>query len=311
VLGGRRGRGRPPGRRAGGAAGPAPPGAPGGPGAPGRAAAGGRAARVDVSGFVGELPTGADTADLSTDNASGSTSQAAAIVEALEVGAGLLLIDEDTAATNLMVRDRRMQEVISADREPLTPFVDVVRSLHHDHGVSTVLVAGGSGDYFDVADVVVAMDAFRPREVTATARAVAERLPGRRPETSTFPVVRERVPDPGSVDARRADRVRTRPRGTDALGFGRETIDLSALEQLVDPSQTAGIASALLRLTDRGHLDGETTLAAALDALDAAIADGGTDLLRGGYPGAVARPPPVEVAAALNPLPALALTRLA
>lgn len=267
-----------------------------------RAEDGRRVERVDVHAFVGALPTGADTTDFSTDDASGSTSQAAGIAEALEAGARLLLLDEDTSATNLMVRDQRMQELVAKDREPLTPFCDLVGSLHRDHGVSTVLVAGGSGDYFDVADTVVWMDGYRPREVTRRAREVAARLPGRQPEATGFPAVRPRIVDPTSVDPRRRGRVKTRPRGTDGLQFGEQAIDLGAVEQLVDPSQTAGIARALIHLVDGGLLDGSTTVADALDALDAHLDEGGVDWLRAGYPGDIALPRRFEVAAALNRL---------
>ena len=267
-----------------------------------RAEDGRRVARVDISAFVGDLPTGADTADFSTENASGSTSQAANIVEALEVGARVLLIDEDTSATNLMIRDHRMQELVAKDREPLTPFVDLATPLHRDRGTSTVLVVGGSGDYFDVADRVVCMDAFVPRLVTEEARTIARRHPGRIAEAQQFPPVRPRVPDPASIDPRRRGRVKTKARGLDALGFGHETIDLAAVEQLVDPSQTAGVAAALVRLVDDGVLDGERTLAVALDRLDADLAGGGIAALRGGYPGDLAMPRRFEIAAALNRL---------
>lgn len=275
-----------------------------------RAEDGRRVERVDISAFVGDLPTGQDTHDFSTDNASGSTSQAANIIEALEVGARVLLIDEDTSATNLMIRDERMQELVSRDREPLTPFVDLVRPLHRAHGVSTVLVVGGSGDYFDVADTVIMMDAFVPREVTDEAAGIAARRPGRDRTGDTFPAVRHRVPDPGSVDPRRRGRIRTRARGTDALQLGSDDIDLDAVEQLVEPSQTTGVAQALVRLVEDGVLDGERTVAVALDVLWQQLAERGVDHLRGGYPGDLAMPRPFEVAAALNRLRTLRVAAL-
>lgn len=276
-----------------------------------RAEDGRRVERVDISAFVGALPAGGtQTTDFSTDNASGSTSQAANIIEALEVGAGALLIDEDTSATNLMIRDRRMQQLVSRDREPLTPFVDVVRSLHRDHGISTVLVVGGAGDYFEVADTVIHMDAFRPREVTAEAHAIADREPGRRGERRAFPEVRHRVPDPGSIDPRRRGRIRTRARGTDALQLGSDDIELDAVDQLVEPSQTTGVAQALVRLVEDGILDGDRTITVALDALWDELAAGGVSYLRGGYPGDLALPRRFEVAAALNRLRTLRVDRI-
>ncbi|KWX02129.1 Isopentenyl-diphosphate delta-isomerase [Carbonactinospora thermoautotrophica] len=267
-----------------------------------RAEDGRQVTRTDVSPFVAGLPTGEDTADFSTPNASGSTSQAANIVEALEAGARVLLVDEDTAATNLMIRDARMQELVAKEREPLTPFVDLVQPLYAEHGVSTVLVMGGSGDYFDVADKVVIMDAFQPRDVTADARAIAERhRTGRVSEAKRFPAIRHRVPDPDSLDPVVRGKSKIKARGTDALQYGDAHIDLGAVEQLVDPSQVTGVGLALARLRDR-FLDGRRTLAEALDRLEAELASSGIDALRAGYAGDLAAPRRFEVAAALNRL---------
>ena len=163
---------------------------------------------VDISPFIDGLPQGQDTKVFSTPNASGSTSQAASIMEALEVGATTLLIDEDTAATNFMIRDRRMQALVPKAGEPITPFVDRVRTLWVERGVSSVIVLGGSGDYLDVADTVVAMREFRPHDVTEEANKVAEDLPtGRHPETpDEMGPIRPRAPVPHSVDPSRGRR---------------------------------------------------------------------------------------------------------
>ncbi len=135
---------------------------------------------VNLSPFINPLPQGQSPTHFSTANASGSTSQAANIIEALEVGTQLLLIDEDTAATNFMIRDRRMQALVSKAKEPITPFVDHVGQLFSQQGISTILVMGGSGDYFDVADTVIAMENFQPQEVTGKARAIAKQYPTER-----------------------------------------------------------------------------------------------------------------------------------
>jgi predicted ABC-class ATPase len=276
-----------------------------------RAEDGRRVERVDISGFVGDLPTGDHTTDFSSDNASGSTSQAANIAEALEVGAGVLLIDEDTAATNLMIRDLRMQQLVAKEAEPLTPFVDLIRPLHREHEVSTVLVVGGAGDYFTVADQVVLMEAFRPFEVTEQARKVAADQPGRNQEADHFPAVRHRTVDPWSVDASHKGKRKLRSRGLEALQFGSETIDLSGLGQLVDQSQVTGVGLSLARLVDAGYLDGAATVAEALDALDEELAEGGVTALRGGHPGDVALPRFLEIAAALNRLRSLRVVGVA
>jgi len=138
-----------------------------------RAEDGRRVAEVDISPFIGALPSGGGTARFSTENASGSTSQAANIMEAIEAGCRTLIMDEDTCATNFLIRDARMRRLVPSEREPITPFVDRVRDLHAGLGISTLLVLGGSGDYLGVADTVVWMDAYRPREVTARAHAIA------------------------------------------------------------------------------------------------------------------------------------------
>ncbi|HEX2167934.1 MAG TPA: ABC-ATPase domain-containing protein, partial [Longimicrobiales bacterium] len=168
----------------------------------GRAVAG-----TDISNFIGGIPGGGDTREFVTANASGSTSQAATIVEAIEVGTRTLLLDEDTSATNFMIRDARMQALIADEHEPITPFIDRARHLADVVDISTVIVVGGSGDYFDIADTVIAMREYRPIEVTADARRIAREQPTRRdPEGGDWHPIRIRTPDPMSIDPRRGRR---------------------------------------------------------------------------------------------------------
>nr|WP_274598940.1 ABC-ATPase domain-containing protein [Streptomyces albus] len=274
-----------------------------------RAEDGRRVERVDVHAFVDHLPDGSDTADFSTANASGSTSQAASLCEAVEVGAKVLLIDEDTAATNLMIRDARMQALVAKDREPLTPLVDTIRSLHRDHGVSTVLVMGGSGDYLEVADRVVMMDAYRPSDVTARAREIAAVPTGRHAEAESFPGVVARVPDPASLGAEVRGRARIRARGEDVLTFGDHEVDLRAVEQIADPRQVTGIGLALELMVRRGMLDGRRTLAEALDLLDEVLAEGPTGPLLTIRDEDFAAPRRFETAAAVNRVRGLRMLR--
>ncbi|MGI6114305.1 MAG: ABC-ATPase domain-containing protein, partial [Mahellales bacterium] len=142
-----------------------------------RAEDGRRIEQVDISPFISNLPNNEDTSKFSTDNASGSTSQAANIMEALEVESKLLLLDEDTSATNFMIRDARMQKLVRDDKEPITPFIDRIRQIYEKLGVSTILVLGGSGDYFDVADRVIMMDNYVPRDVTLLAKEITQQIP--------------------------------------------------------------------------------------------------------------------------------------
>ncbi len=276
-----------------------------------RAEDGRRVEKVDISPFISSLPTGQDTREFSTDNASGSTSQAANIIEALEVGVEVLLIDEDTSATNFMVRDRKMQLLVSKEQEPITPFVDRVRELYEKLGVSTVLVMGGVGDYFAVADTVIMMDSFQPKVVTDQAKAIAAAGEARS-EEAREPLLppTPRAPVPSSVDPFRRGKVKIQARGVGTLVFGEEVVDLSAVEQLVDASQTRAIGEALYYALRRGYLDGELTLAEILKAVYADIGEGGVEVISRmseEHPGELALPRPQEVAAALNRLRSLAM----
>ncbi len=198
--------------------------------------------KVNISPFINHLPFGRDTVRFSTENASGSTSQAANIIEALDCGAELLLIDEDTSATNFMIRDQRMQQLVAGDKEPITPLVRRVRELYTGHGVSSVIVMGGSGDYFDVADTVIMMDAYEPRDVTQQARALAQRVEDAPAGLPPFEREAPRCPGPQALDAARGHRpLKIDTPETGLLRYGRHRIDLSQVEQLIDIGQTRAI----------------------------------------------------------------------
>jgi predicted ABC-class ATPase len=199
-------------------------------------------ARVNISPFIDNLPFGRDTVAFSTENASGSTSQAANIIEALECGTRLLLIDEDTSATNFMIRDARMQALVAKDKEPITPFIYRVRELYQRHGVSSIIVMGGSGDYFDVADSVIMMDAYEPVDVTGAARALAQAHPLMAGSENPFGGPVTRRPGPDVLDPRRGNRdVKIDSREVSNLLYGEHRIDLSQVEQLIDMGQTRSI----------------------------------------------------------------------
>ena len=265
-------------------------------------------AGVDISPFIGALPGGQDTRSFSTPNASGSTSQAAAIIEALEARSRLLLIDEDTAATNFMIRDRRMQALVKGDDEPITPFIDRVRSLRDDAGASTLLVIGGSGDYLDVADRVVGMIRYRPADLTEAARRVAEALPtGRR--THAGPVrwpARHRFPDPRSISARRGRRGRSiKVRSRHTVDFGQERIELGGVRQIVSYAQTRAIALALD--LSRSFMGEGMAMEDVLEALRETLEGRGLDVLDSGRIGDLAQPRIQDVAAAMGRLRSLRL----
>ena len=274
-----------------------------------RAEDGRAVACVNISPFIDNLPFGQSTRRFSTPNASGSTSQAANIMEALEVGTSLLLIDEDTSATNFMIRDHRMQELIAKEHEPITPFIDKVRQLYTELGVSTILVIGGSGDYFDVADTVIAMQAYRPWEATQRAKEIAAHYAtGRHAEGGEhFGDITPRAPDPRSVDPSKGRReVRVKVHGTRVIQFGQETIDLNAVEQIVHPAQTRAIAAALVYARQR-YMDGRRPLRHVLELVMRDVEAKGLDVLDPRLVGDLAAFRPHELAAALNRLRSLVM----
>ncbi len=258
--------------------------------------------RVDITPFIDGLPLGRDTGRFTTDNASGSTSQAAAIMEAMECGAQLLLVDEDTSATNFMIRDRRMQSLVAKDKEPITPFLHRVRELFERHGVSTVLVMGGSGDYFEAADTVIMMDTYQPVDVTRKARQLAgndlQRLPLRtqanlKPKTTRRP----RRSDLNAGYGRRE--VKIGARGQSALLYGRHTVELSNIEQLVDVGQTRAIGW-LIHYYAKHSAQEPATLVAGLRSALSEVEEHGLDILLPWTAGNLAMPRLHELAAAVN-----------
>jgi len=260
---------------------------------------------VYLTPFIHDLPQGASTDAFTTQDASGSTSLAAAIMEALEIGTDAILIDEDTAATNLLVRDARMQKLVQ--KETIVPLIDRVRELYEKHGVSTIIVTGGSGDYLDVADRVLLLEHYRTYDATVRARQVAAELPLARAAEAKAPPLqtRDRYPLAQSFDARVRGREKVAARGLRELLFGRETVDVSAIEQLVSPSQVRAIGALLKHA--RRYADGRTSLRELTLALEGDVAAVGLYAL-GGSP-ELAGVRRHEVAAVINRLRRLQLAK--
>ncbi|MCF7915512.1 MAG: ABC-ATPase domain-containing protein [Spirochaetaceae bacterium] len=268
-----------------------------------RAEDGRRIEKTAITPFISNLPYGRDTEAFSSENGSGSTSQAANIIEAIEAGASSLLIDEDTSATNFMIRDHRMQELVAKDREPITPFIDKVRQLFQERGVSTILVIGGSGDYFDVADHVISMNAYVPADVTAEARRIAEKYRSERAREGGehFGRFIERAPVPSGIDPSRGKRdVKINIRGPRLIDFGTERIDLTGVEQLIHTGQARAISSAMV--SAKRMMDGKLTLRELLDRVMDDIDQRGLDGVGGKKSGDLVRFRRLELAAALNRL---------
>ncbi|KFG57558.1 putative ATPase [Toxoplasma gondii RUB] len=235
---------------------------------------------VDISPFINNLPFGKSTGNFSSADASGSTSQAANIMEALELGATTLLVDEDTCATNFMIRDTRMQALVSKEKEPITPFIFKIRPLVNQYRISTIMVVGGSGDFFEVADHVIMMDNYQAYCVTEKAKEIAAshttavetqtapnttKTPGDT-ISDRFGVFRHRVLEPGCLNPKGKVKATARR----AISYGSTDIDLTCIEQLAEASQTRAIARCLQRLgekVDDNIVNGERTLKEILESM--------------------------------------------
>jgi predicted ABC-class ATPase len=277
-----------------------------------RAADGRNIEKADISPFINNLPGGQDTRSFSTKNASGSTSQAANIVEALEMGADALLLDEDTSATNFMIRDLSMQRLIAGEQEPITPFIDKVRQLYTDRGVSTVLVMGGSGDYFSVADHVIRMADYQPLDVTREAKQVAEtRMELRRSEGGDrFGDVRRRAPVAASFTPNRRDgRYKVSAVRMREIVFGQTVVDMGDVAQVVDTSQTRAIGYAIHRAMK--YMDGARCLKEVVDMVVKEINETGLECLPPYLVGDLARFRSFELAAAINRMRTLQVRQVA
>lgn len=272
-----------------------------------RAADGRAVTGVDLRPFISHLPgRDADPAQFTTANASGSTSQAASIMESLELwgqpAQAALLLDEDTCATNLLIRDQRMRALVSSEREPITPLVDRIRALHRERGISILIVMGGSGDYLDVADQVLIMDSYRLVDATAQARQVCASQPRVDTSLPDFPLPAQRLPQ--RPEAKRRGPSRTRALGTQRLVLDRHEVDVADVSGLVDEGQALAVAWALRALLER-HFDGRTSLSQALAQVAKRLDDVGLDALGEAHPAFLVRPRLVDVGAAVNRLRSL------
>ncbi|MCF8304083.1 MAG: ABC-ATPase domain-containing protein [Bacteroidales bacterium] len=206
---------------------------------------------LDISSFIAGLPYGKDTVKFSTENASGSTSQAANIIEAIEAGSKLMMIDEDTSATNLMIRDHRMQEFIHKSSEPIVPFIDRIRELWEDQGVSTIMVTGGVGDYLEVADQIIVMDNYLPESKMEEAQQLIANYPSKRIKevTDPFHINTERKLVVRSINPTKGRKVKMGAKSLNNLMFGMENLNTAHLEQIAEPSIITTAGEVIYSLT--------------------------------------------------------------
>ena len=263
---------------------------------------------IDISLFINDLPNGRDTRCFTTLDASGSISQAANIVEGLYGQSRLFLIDEDTSATNFMVRDEMMQTLISRKKEPITPFLERIREIYEHAGCSTILVAGSSGAFFHKADTIIQMDSYRPYDITQKAKQLCEKYPLPQTEKNPYRQPQDRrclaVASLGRSGRRGAggDRMKLKVLSKDAFSLNRETVDLRYVEQLADSEQTAALGQ-ILRYTLEQLADGRRTFPAIIQTLEELLAQKGLEGLFGNsstIPGNLAMPRAEEIRCCLN-----------
>lgn len=257
--------------------------------------------KVDISMFIRNLPNGKNTEAFSTEDASGSTSQAANVVEAMEAGCMTLLMDEDTSATNFMIRDELMQRVVNRESEPIIPFIDRVEELFRVYGISTILVAGSSGAYFHKADCILQMKQYEPVDITELAKNEAAAYP-----IVTAPEKEHRAPEENRVakpdmSLRNDDRMKLKVMGKDGFSFNRETVDLRYVEQLTDSEQLAALAY-LLKYAELHLFDGKKNLKDVVEQLEQKLmTEGLAAVCESSYvPTGLAMPRKQEIFACIN-----------
>ena len=251
---------------------------------------------VDISLFINDLPNKKDTSCFSTEDASGSTSQAAGIVEGMEAGSHVFLLDEDTSATNFMVRDAFMQRVISREKEPITPFLERARDLYEKAGISTILVAGSSGAFFHIADTVIQMDNYVPVDITEKARALCREYPLNDSKAAAFKAPQSRRIMSKSAPSKgpkkdyyghfkpqgKSERLKVKVHGKDGFSIGKQDVDLRYIEQLIDSEQTQALGG-LLKYAVEKLIDGKRTLPEIVEILCDRLEKEGLSFLAEGY----------------------------
>lgn len=258
--------------------------------------------RDDISLFINNLPNGKDTKKFISENASGSTSQAANIVEAIESNTNLLLIDEDTSATNFMIRDDVMQSLVSNEEEPITPFIELVRAIYEEKDISTIIVVGSSGEYFDIADTVIQMDNYEPKDVTLKAKelstgAILNRIKNRDIKVNIY---FDRKVLKGSIE-KGPKGVKIKTLGIDGLSINKEDINLRSVEQIVDREQVTSIGNMMKWAEDK-IINNNLTLIEVADRILEEVKEKGLIQMSGmkGGSGNLALPRKQEIMAAFN-----------
>lgn len=268
----------------------------------------GRSVRcTDLSMFVRDLPGGVSTKNFNTLSASGSTSEAANLLEAMEAGSQTFLIDEDSSAVNFLIRDVRVRKLLGDDREPLIPLTDRIKELAAA-GFSFILVAGACGDYLDLADNIIVMANYKAECAKLTPAPSTSSWRGEAPTGSTEPaeVTQPRAfatymqPLQKSVRPTSAveRQVKVKLAGDTLLQIGFLVSDTSRLNTLVDKQQRFGAGFILLNLLQNAasNNDAAQSVAGVAQKLCENIKNVGFRNLPQGMSREMSLPRPVDIA---------------
>ncbi|MBU3190207.1 ABC-ATPase domain-containing protein [Clostridium bowmanii] len=258
--------------------------------------------KTDISLFISNMPGGKDTVEFSTENASGSTSQAASIIEGIESGAKVFLIDEDTSATNFMMRDDLMQKLVCTEKEPITPFIEIAKSLYEQKSISTIIVVGSCGDFFDIADSVIQMDNYMAVDVTEKAKKLSlghiiKRIMDRNVKID---IAFNRRVKAGTI-ALGEKGIKIKTIGIDTININKEDINLRGVEQIVDNEQLNAIGS-IMKWAESNIMNKDLGFETMVDNIICEIDKNGLislDKSKGGS-GSLAMPRKQEIMAAYN-----------
>ncbi len=258
--------------------------------------------KTDISLFISNLPNGKDTVEFYTKNASGSTSQAASIIEGIESESKLFLIDEDTSATNFMIRDDLMQKLVCREKEPITPFIEIVRPLYMQRSISTIIVVGSSGDFFEIADCVIQMDNYEAVDVTEKAKMLCNGHIIKRinEKNLKIDILFNRQIKSGTIQGGEKG-VKIKTMGMDTIIINREDIDLRAVEQVVDTEQLNSIGSIMI-WAEKNIMNKGLSFGTMVDNIIKHIEKNGLLSISGlkGGSGSLAMPRKQEIMAAYN-----------
>ena len=191
-----------------------------------------------------------------------------------------------------------MQRLVAKEKEPITPFIEVVKGLYEEKKISTIIVVGSSGDYFDIADTVIQMDSYEPKDVTEKAKSLSSGKILERINSNDLNIAVnfKRSIKKGSIE-RGPKGIKIKTLGIDGLDINKEKIDLRAVEQIVDSEQVTAIGH-IMKFAEEKVVNNSMTLEEVTDKVIEYISKNG--LIAVGNSGNLAMPRKQEIMAAFN-----------